>query len=344
MASGVSPEEIVLSEGEVLALARAFLMAHGLGEAQADAMARTLCAAQRDGCTSHGLQRLPGTLDTLAHPAFNRHADPRPEAVTPAVIRVDADYGFSILAAERGLPLLIDSARTLGVALLAVNNGFHSTALWPVVEEIATHGLAALSMNPTHDWVAPAGGTRGALGTNPIAFAWPRPGRPPYVFDFATSAGARAEIAQRRQRGETLPPGWGLDAQGRPSTDPAAVLAGAMLPFGGHKGSALATMVELLAGPFIGDRTSRQSAAFDGGVKAAPCHGELIVAFNPAILAAATGDSEAAAEDLFARITAQGARLPGDRRYAARAAARRTGIRVPKALYERIRSLTPPQT
>ena len=102
-------------------------------------------------------------------------------------------------------------------------------------------------------------------------------------------------------------------------------------------------MVELLAGPFIGDRTSRQSAAFDEGAKAAPCHGELIVAFNPEILAAAQGASEDAAEDLFSRITQQGARLPGDRRYAARAAARRAGIRVPKALYDRIRGLMPGQ-
>lgn len=336
-------DEIILTEHEAFALARDFLTAHGLGLPQAEAMARVLAAAHRDGCTSHGLQRLPGTLDTMAHPAFNRNADPRPEPMTVAVTRVDAQYGFSILAVERSLPLLISSAKRLGVAVLAVNNGFHSTALWPVVEEIASHGLAALSMNPTHDWVAPAGGTRGALGTNPIAFAWPRRERPPYVFDFATSAGARAEIAQRRQRGEALPPDWGLDADGRPSTDPAAVLAGAMLPFGGHKGSALATMVELLAGPYIGDRTSRQSAVFDGGVKAAPCHGELILAFSPDLLSPAPGAWEKAAEDLFARITAQGARLPGDRRYAARDEARVNGIRISKELYDRIRGLMPNQ-
>ena len=349
MMSRNSPDEIILSEGEALGLARDFLTAHGLSAAQAEAVASALCAAQRDGCASHGLQRLPGTLDTMAHPAFNRMADPRPEAVTPAVTRVDADYGFSILAAERGLPSLVANARRLGVAILAVNNGFHSTALWPVVEKIATHGLAALSMNPTHDWVAPSGGTKGTLGTNPIAFAWPRAGHPPYVFDFATSAAARADIALHRQRGQEIPAGWGLDPQGRPSTDPAAVLAGAMLPFGGHKGSALATMIELLAGPFIGDRTSRQSAAFDKGAKAAPCHGELILAFNPDLFQFDSaqpdleGTPQDAAEDLFSRITQQGARLPGDRRYAARAAAAQHGIRMPKALYERILRLFPQQ-
>jgi LDH2 family malate/lactate/ureidoglycolate dehydrogenase len=338
------PDEIILSESDLIALARNFLTAHGLSEPQADALAGMLCKAQRDGPLSHGLHRLPGTLDTMAHPAFNRLADPRPVEITPAFIRIDADYGFSILAAERGLPLLIANAKRLGVAILAVNNGFHSTALWPVVEEIAAHGLAGLSMNPTLDYVAPAGGTKGAIGTNPIAFSWPRDGQLPYAFDFATSMASRADIALHRQAGRAIPLGWGLDAEGQPSTDPAAVLAGAMLPFGGHKGSALATMIELLAGPLIGDRTSRQSGVFDGGAQAAACHGEMIIAFDPKLMgegvtrADASGD---AAEDLFACITQQGARLPGDRRYAARAAAAQNGIALPKALHERIVGLMP---
>lgn len=322
-----------------MALTLAVLEGQGLSRAQAQALAGVLIRAQRDGCLSHGLQRLPGTLDTMGHPAFNRHADPQPEAVTPVVTRVDADFGFSILAAQRGLPLLIDGARQMGVAVLAVQNGFHSTALWPVIEDITCHGLAALSMNPTHDWVAPAGGTKGVLGTNPLAFGWPRPDGPPYVFDFATTAASRADIALHRQSGRPIPEGWGLDACGHPSTDPAAVLQGAMLPFGGHKGSALATMIELLAGPFIGDRTSRQSAAFDQGANAAPCHGEVILAFNPALLG---GPAEtAAAEAMFDAITGQGARLPGSRRHAARADAAQHGLRLPAALHDRILALLP---
>lgn len=339
MADSIRQEEILLSQDEVFGLAYKFLTGHGLGHAQAKALAGVLCKAQRDNCRSHGLQRLPGTLDTMAHPVFNREADPCPIEITPAVIRIDASYGFSILAVERALPLLINNAKQLGIALLAVNNGFHSTALWPVVEELAINGLAALSMNPTHDWVAPAGGKAGALGTNPLAFAWPRAGHPPYVFDFATSAAARADIALYRQEGRAIPSYWGLDSQGQPSTDPVAVLAGAMLPFGGHKGSALATMIELLAGPFIGDRTSNQSAAFDQGAGAAPCHGELIIAFNPTLMEVQS--SEDNVEDLFGRIVGQGARLPGDRRYEARAVSAENGIRVPKVLYAKIREMTP---
>ncbi|MFD2845156.1 Ldh family oxidoreductase [Paracoccus cavernae] len=172
-----------------------------------------------------------------------------------------------------------------------------------------------------------------------MAFAWPRADQPPYVFDFATTAAARADIALYRNEGRTLPEGWGLDRDGSPSTDPAAVLAGAMLPFGGHKGSALATMIELMAGPFIGDRTSAQSAAFDQGASAAPLHGELIIAFNPAVFGNTSGTD--AAETVLNGIRDQGARLPGERRHAARAQSAQCGIALPRALHARILSLMP---
>ncbi len=331
-------KEIRLSVEEIGGLAFDFLRFHGLSQEQARAMADMLARAEQDGALSHGLRRLPGTLDTMAHPGFNRAARPQAERVTPAVIRADADFGFSAAAAMAGLPMLCEAAGTLGLGLLAVRNGFHSTALWPVVEAIAERGLVGMSMNPTHAWVAPAGGREPVLGTNPLAFAWPRPGHPPYVFDLATTAAARAEIARYRQEGRPVPEGWGLDPGGIPTTDPAQVLAGVMLPFGGHKGSAIATMIELMAGPMIGDRTSLQSGEFGAGHDAAPCHGELILAFDPALLSGGE-DHTAAAEDLFARITVQGARLPGMRRHETRARNLRESIPVDHALIERIRGL-----
>lgn len=330
-------DEIRISAEKIGRLAFDFLRFHGLSAEQAEAMADMLVKAERDGAHSHGLRRLPGTLDTMAHPAFNRAARPQAEQVTPAVIRVDADYGFSAAAAMAGIPMLCETASKLGLGLLAVQNGFHSTALWPVVEEIAERGLVGMSMNPTHAWVAPAGGREPVLGTNPLAFAWPRPGHPPYVFDLATTAAARAEIARYRQEGRPVPEGWGLDPEGNPTTDAAQVLAGVMLPFGGHKGSAIATMIELMAGPMIGDRTSLQSGEVGAGHDAAPCHGELILAFDPALLGGR--DHAAAAEEMFSRIAAQGARLPGARRHEIRAQNLHEGIPVERALIERIRNL-----
>lgn len=330
-------DDIRLPENELLALAKNFLLSHGLNAPQVHSLARMLVDAQRDGNLSHGLQRLPGTLDTLGHPKFNKHADPTPEEISPAAVRIDAKFGFSCLAAERGIDVLIEKASKTGIGLLAVNNGFHSTALYPLVESIAAAGLAGLSMNPTHAWVAPAGGQKGLLGTNPIAFAWPRKGKLPYVFDFATTAASRSDLVMHRNAGKQIPHDWGLNDRGERTTDPAEVLAGAMLPFGGHKGSAIATMIELMAGPLIGDRTSQQSQDLDQGSDAAPCHGELLLAFSPEILGG-TGVGDGA-EALFAGFSEQSARLPGDRRYRIREISARDGIAVSDALIQRIRSM-----
>lgn len=195
-------------------------------------------------------------------------------------------------------------------------------------------------MTPSHSWVAPAGGIKPALGTNPIAFGWPRGEDRPYVFDFATSAIARGDIALHKIEGKPIPLGWGIDAEGQPTTSAEAALAGAMLTFGGHKGSALSTMIELLARPLIGDMTSTESMAFDGDAKAAPCHGELIIVLDPRLLGGATGpDSHKGAEALFAAIVGQGARLPSQRRYEARERSLRDGVRIHRPLYDRIQSL-----
>lgn len=119
------------------------------------------------------------------------------------------------------------------------------------------------------------------FGTNPIAFGWPREEKPPFIFDMATSAAARGEIQLHQRAGKAVPEGWGIDGDGQATTDAQAILDGAMLTFGGHKGSALAAMVELLAGPLIGDMTSAESLAWDNGAGGLPYGGELILALDP---------------------------------------------------------------
>lgn len=244
-----------------------------------------------------------------------------------AIVRVNAGGGFANLAFERGAPVLAQRARQLGLAALVINDCVHFAALWPEVEALTAQGLAAVSMCPSYATVAPAGGTQPLLGTNPFAFGWPRPDGDPYVFDFATSVAARGEIELHRRADTPLPPGWALDADGQPTTDPQAALAGAMLPFGGHKGSAISTMIELLAGAMIGDFTSGQALDWLGTTALAPRHGQLVLALDPARFARPGGpDPLAAAETLLTAITGQGARLPSQRRFAARAQTRQAGI------------------
>ncbi|MEH3037690.1 MAG: Ldh family oxidoreductase [Sphingomonas adhaesiva] len=315
-------------------LAREKLRAAGLADDHADAVAETMVAGERDGCASHGIYRLLVAASSVRAGVVVPDAVPVVSEPARALVRVDGKGGFAQLAFARGLPVLIDKARACGIAAMALNDVVHFAALWPEVEAIADAGLVALATTPSHAWVAPAGGTRPVFGTNPIAFGWPRPGKPPFVFDFATSAVARGEIELHRRAGRPVPDDWGYDADGRATTDAEAVLAGAMRTFGGHKGSSLATMVELLAGPLIGDMTSRESLAADAGRGGSPIGGELIVAIDPAgFLGDAVAAHLARAEALFAAIEAQGARLPSARRYAARSRSLADGVQIPAALH-----------
>lgn len=334
-------EEVRLSLDEVHELAVRVLSHNGMSQAHAHAIAKVIAAGQRDECHSHGVYRLLVTTHTLRQGKVSGTTRPVVYDRSPAIVAVDARLGFSPLAFEIGSPLLVEKARKVGIAALVINHCYHFSALWPEVEGLAEQGLAAIALTPSHAWVAPAGGSRPALGTNPIAFGWPRPGEFPYVFDFATSAAARGDIELHRRAGTEIPPGWGVDASGQPTADPSAVVqGGAMLTFGGHKGSALSTMVELLAGPLIGDLTSLDSLALDDGAGATPCHGELVIAFDPAHFGLGDGVGDAArAERLFAAITGQGARLPSQRRFEARRRSLAEGVAIPRSLYSEVLTL-----
>ena len=307
---------------ELRTLARAKLLGAGLAPAHAEAVAETMVAGERDGCASHGIYRLLVAVASIRKGVVVPDAEPVLSHPAKALVRVEGGGGFAQLAFQTGKPALIEKARSHGIAALALNNVVHFAALWPEVEELAEAGLVALAFTPSHAWVAPSGGAEPVFGTNPIAFGWPRPDGPPFVFDFATSMVARG------------------DAQGNPTTDPAAILSGAMRTFGGHKGSALAAMVELLAGPLIGDMTSRESIDWDEGRGGSPLGGELIIAIDPkGFLGDLLPEHQARAEAMFGAITGQGARLPSSRRYAARAQSLADGVVIPADLHRDVIAL-----
>jgi len=330
-------DTIALSLDEVRDFARRVLVRLGLSERQTAAVIETIVAGERDECGAHGIYRLLNCAQTISAGKVAVDAAPVLHDMAPALARVDGDRGYAQYAFEIGKPALIAKARACGIAALGLNNCVHFAALWPEVEALAREGLVAFAFTPSHAWVAPAGGTSPLFGTNPLAFGWPRPGEHPFVFDFATSAVARGEIELHRRAGKTIPLGWALDPEGQPTTDPAAGLAGAMLTFGGHKGSALSAMIELIAGPLIGDMTSAESLADDEGTRSSPRGGELIIAINPAgFLGASAEDNIARAEQVFDAIVGQGARLPSQRRYDARARSIAHGVKVSRTLYEDI--------
>ena len=284
----------------------------------------------------HGLYRLIACSTVAEAGLVNLPATPEVTDRAPSVVAVDAKGGNSLLAFQSGAERLVEKARAGGIAALAINDCFHYSALWWEVEQLSAQGLVALAMTPTHPYVAPFGGTQPLFGTNPIAFSWLRPEGEPYTFDFATSSVARGEVEIRSRRGETLPEGWAIDDAGQPTADSTKALAGALLPFGRHKGSAISTMVELLAGPLIGDLLSSQTAEPGSSAEKGIQHGELVIAIDPSRF----GVSFATAERLFEEIAGQGARLPSQRRRAAKREAEKEGLLISSELLEDLISRT----
>jgi delta1-piperideine-2-carboxylate reductase len=307
----MSTVSMTLQEIDELAT-RAFLK-NGCDEANTQALVRTVVTAERDGSLSHGLFRIPGYVTSLRNGKVNGRASPKVNNKTPAIVTVHGDGGYAPLAIERGVPALVQSARKLGVAVMALTHTYHFAALWPEVEAIAEHGLMGLACTCYTPFVAPYGGNRPLFGTNPIAFAWPRPGRDPVVVDMATAAMAMGEVQIAARDGHSVPPGTGLDSSGKPTTDPKEIVNGMLLPFGGYKGSAIALMVELLSAGAIGERFSFEAAQADNKDGGPPRGGEFMLAISPEFLAGAGWPEHC--EGLFRRFDAiEGARLPGSRR------------------------------
>jgi len=334
-------ETLRLTLADIERLAADALFSCGFSKAQADAIARNVTAAERDGCTSHGLFRIPFYRGALANERCDAHATPELSTDERAIVHVDAGGGFCPLALETGLPALIDTAQRHGIAAMAIRRVYNIAALWPEVERLADAGLVAFAFTAANASVAPAGGTGKLYGTNPMAFGYPRADREPLVFDQASAACARGEIQLRLRAGEVLEPGWAIDADGQPTLDPSAALAGAQLPFGGHKGAALALMVELLAGALIGELFSVESSEHDVHGVGAPFGGEFLIAIDPAACAppGQASTAIARAETLFDRVLEQpGTRLPSDRRFAARRRHLEHGVDIDAELVARLRA------
>jgi delta1-piperideine-2-carboxylate reductase len=299
---------------EIFSLAKAALINHGANEENADAVAKTVTNAERDGSISHGLFRIPGYIKALQSKKVDGSAKPEIEEVTPVILRCDAKNGFAPLAHQYGIKKLIEAAQKFGIAGLAIQRCHHFAALWPEVEQISDQGLVGLTSVSYMPGVAPSGGATALFGTNPIAFSWPRPGNNPIVFDMATASMAKGEIQIAARDGHSVPLGTGLSASGELTTDASEIDKGVLLPFGGHKGSVIALMVELLSGPLVGETFSYETKERDNGDGGPAQGGQFILAMSPSILSG-KDTSEQTEQFLKQYNNIDGTRLPGARRH-----------------------------
>ena len=325
---------LTLAEAEALVV-RA-LMASRTGEPQAEAVAWALVAAEAEGQGGHGLSRVPAYAAQARSGKVDGFAEPASRLERDAFLSVDAAHGFAYPALALARDELCAVAPEQGIACAAVSRSHHCGALGLQVEALAERGFVALMVANSPKAMAPWGGGAALFGTNPIAFAAPRAKAPPLVIDLSLSKVARGKVMVAVKEGREIPEGWALDAEGRPTTDAEAALAGTMIPAGDAKGAALALMVEVLAGALAGPHLSYEASSFFDAEGEPPGVGQLLLAIDPG---AAAGSAERI-ERLMAAIEADpGARLPGTRGRAARAKAEAEGIAVGAALLSQIEAL-----
>ena len=305
-----------LTLDEIYALVYAALTKAGSNDLNASAISRTVTNAERDGSHSHGMFRVEGYVKSLKSGKVDGNAEPEITKITQSTIRCDAKNAHAPLALERATSALAEMALEQGIAACAVVRSHHFAALWPETEALAEKGLVALTGVNYKNWVAPAGGREPIFGTNPLSFAWPRRDKPPLVFDMATAAMALGDIQIAARDGKQVPLGTGLNAAGKPTTDPAQITnGGILLPFGGYKGSAIALMVELMASAMVGEAFSFETALTDNNDGGPPPGGQFLLAISPGIL---SGNPQwsSHAEQLFSKLeNMEGVRIPGERRH-----------------------------
>lgn len=289
-------------------------------------IARNCAACERDGSKSHGVFRIPGYVETIRSGWVNPGAVPVMEDAAASFVRVAANNGFAQPALETARALVTRKTRATGACILTIRDSHHFSALWPDVEPFAEDGLIALSVVNSMAVTVPAGATRPVFGTNPIAFAAPVAGRNPIVFDMATSAWAHGDIQIARREGRPLPVGVGVDSEGDPTTDPGKVLeGGALLPFGGHKGSALSMMIELLGAALTGGKFSTEVDWSHYPGATTPHTGQFLLLIDPAHGGGPTF-GQRAAEFTNSLRDAGLSLLPGERRRRNRSDSLRNGI------------------
>ena len=241
--------------------------ATGSEDDEARAIADHLVEANLVGHDSHGVIRVSKYIDWHAEDMVvaNQHAEIVRETACTAV--VDGRYGYGQVIGWEAMDIAVRKARAGGVCALALRNAGHLGRIGAWAEQVANAGLASVHFVNTSGFgilVAPFGGSDRRLSANPIAAGAPGPNGSPLILDISTSAIAEGKIQVARNLGNPLPEGAVIDAQGRPTRDPATFYgppAGALLPMGAHKGYGLSIFCEILAGALTGGRTTNPDNA-----------------------------------------------------------------------------------
>jgi (2R)-3-sulfolactate dehydrogenase (NADP+) len=324
---------------QLTALAADALARAGARRDMAETTAAALVAAEAQGLASHGLSRVPQYAGHLRNGRVNGDAQPRLQQARPAALLVDAQEGLAFPACALAVREAIRSARECGAAFAGVTNSHHFGAAAWHLEPVAAAGMVGLAFGNSPAAMPAWGGKRALFGTNPIAAVFPRRGAPPLIIDLSLSEVARGKLMVAAREGKPIPPGWALDKDGNPTTDPKAGLEGMMLPAGGVKGAMLALVVELLCCSLTGAAYGFEADSFFTEAGNRPRIGQAFMVIDPGALAGAEVFHERIETLVAAMLADEEVRLPGARRLALARRAQEEGLEVSAALLEQLASI-----
>jgi (2R)-3-sulfolactate dehydrogenase (NADP+) len=329
-------ETVTLKPSEARALIFGALKGAGTTPDNARYFTEAILDTELSGLEGHGFYWLQYYCEHVRVGKVDGRAKPSVRKLSPVAFRIDAKGGFAHPAIEKGFAQLIPAAHKNGIAGLAVHNSYNAATLGYHTGYLARHGLLAFGFTNATPAIAPPGGAKPVLGTNPLSFAVPGgKGKAAFVIDQSASAVTWTAVKHAADANKTIPMGWALDKFGRPTTDPQEGLEGSMAAAGGYKGFGQGLIVEVMCAALTGSNLGPQMGSFmlsDG--KPIGC-GQFFIGLEPKVFSDGLFDKQIKA--LTKSILAQeGTRLPNARREANQKRLKKEGLPIDTALHDRL--------
>jgi len=309
----------------------------GTSRANARYFTEAILDTELSGLEGHGFYWLQYYCAHVKSGKVDGKAKPQLHAISPVAFRIDANGGFAHPAIEKGFAKLIPAARKYGIAGMAIHNSYNAATLGFHTGYLAKRGLVAFGFTNSTPAIAPVGGRKPVIGTNPMSVAVPgRPGKIALLMDQSSSAVTWTAVKLAAEAGKKIPLGWAIDKLGRPTTDPNEGLAGSIAPAAGPKGFNQGLIVEVMCAALAGANRGPQMGSFMANDGRPIGCGQFFIAIAPSHFSGGRFDRQVAA--LARSITNQkGARLPNSKRVANQKRLAKSGLTIERDLYLRLR-------
>lgn len=327
----------VFSQEKAIELIKEKLIKSNCMPENTDGIIQGILDAEYSGIKSHGFHYLPIYCNHLKIGKINGQAKPSVDRISRAALKVNADHGFAHTAIDLGLSSLFEMTSQESVAVMSIYNSYNCGVLGFHTKRIAEKGFIGLGFTNAPASIAPIGGMKAVVGTNPFSLAVPLDGQAQIIIDQSASVVAKSEISVRAKTGESIPEGWAFDSQGKVTTNAQEALKGTMAPSGGYKGFGIGLLVEIFTACIAGGNLGTQASSFAGEDGGPPSTGQFFIAIDAEKF---NSNYKESIQSLISSITEQeGARLPGSKRQAAFQQNHNQDIEIADQLLERINQI-----